>query len=312
MRPSHVSVVVPTRDRWQQLAKASLPSALVQEGVELEVIVVDDGSTERPDRSGLLGDGRVRLVRHESPRGVAAARNTGLDAALGDVVAFLDDDDLWAPQKLRVQLEALRAADAGFAYCGVIVVDEDHVPTHVLPAPAAADVYARLLRANVVPAGSSNVLCSAALLRSVGGFDEQLGYLADWDLWIRLAARSGAVACADLLVAYVRHRVGMRFDPAEAVRELEHLRRKHRHLGIEPDPGRFMAWVAAEHRQAGRRGAAVAVYARAAFTYRRPMHLARVAATLFDRRGAGLRNALRRRPVEEAAPPAPQWLESPR
>ena len=79
-----VSVVIPTRSRWHLLSGAALPSALEQEDVELEVIVVDDGSEdETPARLRELADPRLVVIRHETSRGVAVARNAGISAARG-------------------------------------------------------------------------------------------------------------------------------------------------------------------------------------------------------------------------------------
>src|SRR4051812_37930708 len=122
-RPT-VSVVIPTRDRWPILGRA-LASALGQEAVAVEVVLVDDGSRE-PAPAWVTGiaDSRVRLLRHEASRGVARARNRGLEEATGRWVAFLDDDDLWAPDKLAVQVRAAGERDAVLAYTGVLWVDE--------------------------------------------------------------------------------------------------------------------------------------------------------------------------------------------
>ncbi|HWC32537.1 MAG TPA: glycosyltransferase family 2 protein, partial [Actinomycetota bacterium] len=123
--PPEVTVVIPTRDRWSLLATAALPAALVQEDVDLEVVVVDDGSRdETPERLAELTDPRLRVIRNLEPLGVAQARNAGIAAARGRWLAFLDDDDLWSPRKLRTQLDAARAAGASFVYAGVINVDE--------------------------------------------------------------------------------------------------------------------------------------------------------------------------------------------
>src|SRR5436190_21061432 len=92
-----VSVVIPTRDRWD-LLRTTLGGALGQRRVSHEVIVVDDGSAdETPTRLAEVSDPRLRTVRLGRSMGAAAARNRGLAEARGDWVAFLDDDDVWAP-----------------------------------------------------------------------------------------------------------------------------------------------------------------------------------------------------------------------
>src|SRR4029453_7953121 len=100
-----VSVVVPTRNRSALLAR-TLQSVLRQQDVEFEVIVVDEASTdETPAVLSALGNQRVRVIRHDSPRGLSAARNNGAAGASGEWLAFIDDDDLWAPDRLARQLD---------------------------------------------------------------------------------------------------------------------------------------------------------------------------------------------------------------
>ena len=113
-----VTVIIPTRNR-AQLLKVAVGSVLAQRGVDLEIVVVDEGSTdETPSLLGRIEGGHVRVIRHDSPRGVAAARNAGIAAANAPWLAFLDDDDFWCPDKLQLQLEAL-AAEPGAAWCCV-------------------------------------------------------------------------------------------------------------------------------------------------------------------------------------------------
>ena len=118
-------MIIPTRNRWAMLSCAALATSLAQQDVELEVVIVDDGSTdETPVQLAGAIDPRVRVVRRDRSGGMAVARNAGIEVAGGEWIAFLDDDDLWAPRKLRAQIDAARAVDAGFAYAGVIAVDE--------------------------------------------------------------------------------------------------------------------------------------------------------------------------------------------
>lgn len=106
-----VSVVLPTRDRWT-LAEDALHSALGQQGISVEVCVVDDGSL-RPAPPGFGDDPRVRLFRHDRSQGVASSRNRAIHAARGKWVAFLDDDDVWAPWHLQCLLRCSPPNDDG-------------------------------------------------------------------------------------------------------------------------------------------------------------------------------------------------------
>src|SRR4051794_11272015 len=135
MEPPLVSVVIPTRDRAGLVAGA-VRSALAQTGVEVEVCVVDDGSLEPPN---VPADERVRLVRLPRPAGPAAARNAGLAATTGELVAFLDDDDEWLPGKLERQVAALEAAgpDAVMVACGFEAWDGDRLVAGGAPPPRA-------------------------------------------------------------------------------------------------------------------------------------------------------------------------------
>ena len=126
--------------------------------------------------------------------GAAAARNDGIDAARGEWIAFLDDDDAWAPRKLRVQLDAVRSAGADFAYAAVVTVDDRGRALYTSAPPAPERLAADMIAKSGIPAGSSNVLVRTELVRRLGGFDEQLANLDDWDLWIRLASAGVAVA----------------------------------------------------------------------------------------------------------------------
>src|SRR4030095_8630203 len=114
----NVSVVVPTRNR-STLLSMTLRSVLRQQQVELEVIVIDEASTD--DTAAMLatlGDPRVRVIHHDRPLGVSAARNRGAAEAHGEWLAFVDDDDLWAPDKLARQIQAAETAGRDWAYGG--------------------------------------------------------------------------------------------------------------------------------------------------------------------------------------------------
>jgi glycosyltransferase involved in cell wall biosynthesis len=313
-----VSVVIPTKDRWPVLSTSALASALGQESVEHEVVVVDDGSIDETHTElGKLDPTRLKVIRHRVPSGVAHARNAGIAAASGEWIAFLDDDDLWAPHKLRSQLDAAKAAGASFAYSGAAWLDEDRRFIRALSPPPPEGLVLRLLRWNELWAGCSNVVARADVLRRIGGFDEQLFQLADWDLWIRLAFEVPAAAVEEMLVGYVMHRRSMLLtDRRDVFAEFDYLVDKHRALssrtGVAPDAGKFWRWVAAGHLRAGRRGTAAWTFARGAYASGNLRALARVPAALLGERAFVAARALARgasRATPSPAEPAePAWI----
>ncbi|MEP7346769.1 MAG: glycosyltransferase family A protein, partial [Gemmatimonadaceae bacterium] len=184
--PALVSVVIPTRDRSSLLAR-TLHSVLDQQGVDLRVIVVDDASSDdTPAMLARVGDDRLTVIRHTTPGGVSAARNAGIEASTGDWVAFLDDDDLWSPTKLKAQIEAADSTERVWAFSGSITFTEDGTMFFGEAPPPVDVIVASLRMRNCVPAGASNVVVRTSALRQSGGFDPSLRHLADWDLWIRL------------------------------------------------------------------------------------------------------------------------------
>ena len=166
-----VSVVIPTRNRPGLLTTHALPSALSQRGVDVEVVVVDDGSDEDSRRAlEELSTGRVRVVRHEVRVGQARARNSGIAAARGEWIAFLDDDDLWSPDKLQEQLAAAAAVDAEFVYTGVVEVDEGRggEVTRLLPAISPDGLLERLLVTSAIGCCAAANPSIAATIPSYG------------------------------------------------------------------------------------------------------------------------------------------------
>jgi glycosyltransferase involved in cell wall biosynthesis len=271
--PPEVTIVIPTQGRWP-LLRRTLSGVLRQQGVDFEVVIVDDGSSdETAERLAELGDRRIRPIRQEVSRHVAAARNAGIAAAKGEWIAFLDDDDLWAPKKLRTQLGAAAARKADFAWCAGLVVDAQCSILETWPARDPDEILGLLLRGNWMPAGASNVVARAEVVRELGGFDERLRHFADWDLWIRLAAAGRGAACPEPLVAYVRHPQNMvLMEPRGLVRELRALAAKHRaaadRYGVRPDrvlpdQAGVFRWLGASQARSGRPVRAAAYYVRA-------------------------------------------------
>lgn len=110
-----VSVIIPTRNRSELLARA-LSSVLGQAHVEVEAVIVDEDSSDGTrEHIASLRDDRITYLRNDRPTGVAKARNRGISEAHGEWIAFLDDDDFWAPTKLQSQLAACAEEGASFS-----------------------------------------------------------------------------------------------------------------------------------------------------------------------------------------------------
>jgi glycosyltransferase involved in cell wall biosynthesis len=179
---SEVSVVVPTRESAAVLAHA-IDSAFAQTHPPDELIVVDGGSSDGTrELLAAIDDPRLRTVLREQPEGVSAARNRGIAAAEGELVAFLDADDVWREDKLERQLAALARHDAAVAY-GPVTEPEGEPRTR---SGASGDVR-EAVASMAVPTYTSTLLVRREALRAVGGFDEQLPCFEDWELCLRLA-----------------------------------------------------------------------------------------------------------------------------
>jgi glycosyltransferase involved in cell wall biosynthesis len=255
-----VSVVIPTRDRSRLLA-LTLRGVLRQRDVDFEVVVVDDGSSD--DTGAMvtgLEDGRVRLVGHDRSQGVSAARNTGIGAARGGWVAFCDDDDLWAPDKLALQLEAAIRDGRHWVYAGDVAVDDRlRVVAGAPPAPPER-VVELLTRHNAVPAGASNVVVRSDSLARCGPFDDQLANNEDWDMWLRLARLGPPAWVPQPLVALRQHAGNASLNMARMLRELRVIERRY---GIAADHAAHYRWAAWVALGGGRRGEALRYYAQA-------------------------------------------------
>ena len=314
-----VSIVIATRNRWPLLSTHALPSALAQEDVDLEVVIVDDASDdETRARLSKLEDPRVRIVHNKIRQGLAAARNRGATLANGTWLSFLDDDDLWAPRKLRGQLDAATAVGRDWAYGKAIVVDAELRVIDVHPFPEPEQLEPLLHGGNHVPGGGSNVIVKADTFHRQGGFDEELRYFEDWDLWLRLVATGLPAAYPEIVVARVEHGQNMLFrDRANVLANFEHLLSKHREV-TRADRLAVAEWLAHEHVRAGMHLRASALYLRAAIARGSPGNIVAACGAIFGRRGIAAASRLLiavsgRTHLAEAtsgvASPEPSWLK---
>jgi glycosyltransferase involved in cell wall biosynthesis len=224
-----VSVVIPTYNRARTLGRA-IRSVLRQSLAELELIVVDDGSTDdTPAVLATFSDPRLRLIRR-SNGGAAAARNSGVAAATGEFIAFQDSDDEWLLDKLERQVAALRGADPaiGLALCGL--VRWDGLEPHYVPNPAnhaarQPDIRPAILRQNY--ALTSGWVVRRRHFLEVGAFDETLPPLEDWEWLIRYTARFGSILVDEPLAVIYESPDSISGNPERYVRAMEGIIAKH-------------------------------------------------------------------------------------
>lgn len=205
-RRPRVSVVIPAFQSAGRIGR-TLAQLQRQTFTDFEVIVVNDGSTDATSdvvRQATIRDPRIRLIEQPN-RGIAAARNRGVEAAAGAVLAFLDDDDLWLPRKLELQLARLDARrDAAVVSCYSALVDADgYLLGWRIGGTPEGDVYREMLEWDMV-SGGSVALVARGPLEEAGGFDAALPDRADWDLWIRLSRRHPFTCVPRMLVGYTR------------------------------------------------------------------------------------------------------------
>ncbi|MEL6588854.1 MAG: glycosyltransferase family A protein [Bacteroidota bacterium] len=214
MKDPKVSVVIPTYKRTAYLEKA-LISVVGQTFTDFEVLVVNDYPPFRDTVEEVvakIGDSRIKLIHHEQNGGESQSRNTALAVAKGEIVALLDDDDVWKPKFLERSVEVHDANPrVGIVYTGLLQFWDDNIlgQKEIAPPARPADTTAAMLAGKFVLASSSIVSLKKEVFDECGLFDTSLPSLADWDMWLRISFKYDIQPLDESLV-YYRHHLGVR------------------------------------------------------------------------------------------------------
>jgi glycosyltransferase involved in cell wall biosynthesis len=229
-----LSVIIPTRNRADRL-RGAVASVIRQTLTDLEIVVVDDGSSDETPavlEEMANEDARVRPIRRRESGGAPAARNEGIRASTGEFLAFLDDDDRWFPNKAEVQIEYLRAhPNVGIASCHHEVVTEadDGGAKRAIKfrGPTRYSSHA-LLWANF-PGGCSFGMVRRSSYSDDLRFDEALSACQDWDFWIRYSKEAAVATVPAVLCLYRWEGPDQLSHPARMVDATARLVEKHSH-----------------------------------------------------------------------------------
>jgi glycosyltransferase involved in cell wall biosynthesis len=234
--PPSVSVVVPTRQRMELLGRAVRSIVAQRYAGPIEVLIVFD--QEEPVDPGVeAGAGRhIRLLRNERASGLAGARNTGILAATGDLIAYCDDDDEWLADKLRLQVEALRRAPAAnVAVTSTTIVYDGNETDRVLRSDVG---LTDLLRSRVQEIHPSSILVDrGAMLNDIGLVDEEMpgSYGEDYEWLLRAARRAPIRVVPAPLVRVHWHSASFFADRwAVIVEAIQYLLDKHPEFSRQP------------------------------------------------------------------------------
>lgn len=210
MHEDKVSVIIPNYN-YARYVGGAIESVLTQTYPNVDIIVVDDGSTDA-SKDVLFNYGDSIKVLSQQNRGVAAARNNGVAASSGEFVAFLDADDEWLPEKITKQVALFRQDHTlGLVHVGVEEVDENGNPLRQCLEGASGDATHELLmlgRKGIL-GGGSGLMVPRAVFDEIGGFDTRLSTSADWDLFFQIASRYSVGFVLEPLLRYRIHNSNM-------------------------------------------------------------------------------------------------------
>lgn len=225
-----VSVIIPMYNREKTICRA-IDSVLNQTYRNIEIIVVDDGSTDGSLQlaQDYIKKG-VKVIASIQNVGVAAARNVGMKAATGEYIAFQDSDDEWFPNKLQVQIDHMNGCGTKVSFCPYVLVLDDNL-TQIYPSMnkiqmiASGGVHVILNKENVV--GTPTIVMHREVMEQVGLFDESFSSFEDYDYFIRISQKYDIGFIEQPLVRVYRTKISLTTNKEVYIKGREMLIAKH-------------------------------------------------------------------------------------
>ncbi|MGA3035131.1 MAG: glycosyltransferase family A protein [Terracidiphilus sp.] len=235
-----VSIIIPAFNAERFIAKA-LESVCAQTYRSWEVVFIDDGGTDGTLQLVTEFSSKVsrlvQILRHARARGPSAARNTGMKAAKGQFIAFLDADDFWLPDHLESLCAILRSGKADLAYSDCFVFREalsGDVELLPIDTTEVKNPATDLFRRNFINPSGAAITCG--LMEKVGEFDQTMRGTEDADYWIRAAINGYQIASTGKQTYYYRKSVGsLSAAPARMAEGIARVYEKHLHCGLLPE-----------------------------------------------------------------------------
>lgn len=235
-----VSVIITTYKREPAMLLRALDSVLTQTYNDIEIIIVDDSPSDFPDRAKVreavekrkqeYSHIKISYIAHPENMGACVARNTGLFAAKGEYIGYLDDDDEWLPEKTAKQLAVMQQSSAALVYCGGLCIDDSTgISKNAKKEYVKGKALNRLLYSNFIES-TSYPLIRKECIEAIGGFDPLMQSAQDYDVWLRLAEKYDIDYIPEPLVRYHIHN-GERItsNPIKKINGLERINEKYAH-----------------------------------------------------------------------------------
>lgn len=222
-----ISVIIPTYNRAKLLPRA-IQSVLLQTLSEIEVIIVDDASTDDTKQVvASIPDTRIRYIRMEHNSGACSARNTGVQAARGEWIAFQDSDDEWLPNKLATQYAQLLETGADVVFCAFEHCAADGERHYIFPhahVQTGRITYEQLLFENL--ASTQTILGKKECFEQTP-FKPDFPRLQDWEMMLRMVQKYDVRYFSDVLVRIYEQPDSISCKPEKALAAFEQLRKMH-------------------------------------------------------------------------------------